>query len=285
MRKKLFSVLAAVFFIAAVAALSYPIISNVLNNRESAVTVESYDTAVERLTKREKESMLKNAEKYNAALSPQDLDDSLNFSPENYDEMLSVTDDGAMCCINIPSLSMYLPVYHGTEVDTLQKGIGHLAGSALPVGGEGTHCVLTGHSGLAENKLFTDITKLEVGDIFYLHTLGETLAYKVGEINTVDPSDKSLLKAEDGEDLCTLVTCTPYGINTHRLLVKGERIDYVPPQDAVTEVPEETHSNFRFFETVCAVLGILFLIGGIAVLLSDKIRGRKVKHEYRHGKR
>ena len=128
--------------------------------------------------------------------------------------------------VEIPKISVNLPIYHGTENDSLERGIGHLLGSSLPVGGESTHSILSGHSGMASQKMFTDLEQLIIGDVFYLHVLDETLAYQVVEINTVLPYDTSLLGIAPGEDLCTLVTCTPYGVNTHRLLVRGSRIPY-----------------------------------------------------------
>ena len=137
--------------------------------------------------------------------------------------------------VEIPKIDVNLPIYHGTSEEVLQRGIGHLIGSSLPIGGEGCHSVLTSHSGLAGARLFSDLDQLMPGDTFFLHVLGETLAYEVTEINAVLPYETDLLLAAPGEDLCTLVTCTPYGVNSHRLLVRGLR---VPNEDVAESVPE-----------------------------------------------
>ena len=148
--------------------------------------------------------------------------------------------------VEIPKISVNLPIYHGTENDSLERGIGHLLGSSLPVGGENTHTILSGHSGMASQKMFTDLEQLTVGDVFYLHVLDETLAYQVVEINTVLPYDTSLLGIAPGEDLCTLVTCTPYGVNTHRLLVRGSRIPYEEAEALAEEITEQApHSTWE----------------------------------------
>lgn len=144
---------------------------------------------------------------------------------EACEELLKTDSSNLISYIEIPSISCYLPIYHGTEEAVLQIGIGHITGTSLPVGGESTHCVLSGHRGLPSAKLFTDIDQLVIGDIFYLHTLDRTLEYEVDQISIVEPTDFSKLQIEEGEDYCTLVTCTPYGINTHRLLVRGHRIE------------------------------------------------------------
>lgn len=142
--------------------------------------------------------------------------------------------------VEIPKIDVNLPVYHGTSEEVLEKGVGHLIGSSLPIGGEGFHSVLTGHSGLAGARLFSDLDQLALGDCFYLHVLGETLAYEVTEINTVLPYETDLLLAESEEDLCTLVTCTPYGVNSHRLLVRGSRVPYEKAVEVETEKPQES---------------------------------------------
>lgn len=147
--------------------------------------------------------------------------------------------DGIMGYVEIPKIRVNLPIYHGTETDSLERGIGHLLGSSLPVGGESTHTILSGHSGMASQKMFTDLGQLAAGDVFYLHVLNETLAYQVVEINTVLPYDTSLLGIVPGEDLCTLVTCTPYGVNTHRLLVRGSRIPYEEAEQLMEETSNE----------------------------------------------
>ena len=175
------------------------------------------------------------AHQYNEMLKPgvqeafsQDL---LQWASEDYAEQLNIAGNGIMGYVVIPNIQVNLPIFHGTADGTLAKGVGHLLGSSLPVGGKGTHTVLTGHSGMASQKMFSNLPGMKVGDVFYLDILGQRLAYEVQEINTVLPYDTSLLEIEPEEDLCTLVTCTPYGVNTHRLLVRGVRIPYEEPAE------------------------------------------------------
>ena len=167
----------------------------------------------------------------------------------------------------IPKISVNLPIYHGTENDSLERGIGHLLGSSLPVGGESTHSILSGHSGMASQKMFTDLEQLIVGDVFYLHILNETLAYQVVEINTVLPYDTSLLGIVPGEDLCTLVTCTPYGVNTHRLLVRGSRVPFEEAAALTEEIqiaePEVSTWEAKYLQGI--LIGILAAAGAILV--------------------
>ena len=167
--------------------------------------------------------------------------------------------------VEIPKISVKLPIYHGTENDSLERGIGHLLGSSLPVGGENTHTILSGHSGMASQKMFTDLEQLTTGDVFYLHVLDETLAYQVVEINTVLPYDTSLLGIAPGEDLCTLVTCTPYGVNTHRLLVRGSRIPYEEAELLMEETASEETTASAWEEKY--LQGVILGIAAALVLI------------------
>ena len=161
--------------------------------------------------------------------------DALLWASEDYKNQLNVTGNSIMGYVHIPSINVHLPIYHGTDTKTLEKGIGHLLGSSLPVGGDTTHSILTAHSGMANQKMFSDLPQLKIGDVFYLEVLGETLAYQVDQIKTVLPYDVTYLGIEEGRDLCTLVTCTPFGVNTHRLLVRGTRIPYEKAEEIVEE--------------------------------------------------
>ena len=161
--------------------------------------------------------------------------DALIKAAESYDTLLNVREDGLMGYVEIPAIGVNLPIYHGTEESTLDRGVGHLLGSSLPVGGTATHCVLTGHSGLAGQKMFSDLNLLKAGDLFFLRVMGETLAYRVTDIYTVLPEDTGKLTIDAGRDLCTLVTCTPYGVNSHRLLLRGERTEY---EEAVSVIED-----------------------------------------------
>ena len=187
---------------------------------------------------------------------------------------------GIMGYVEIPKLGLNLPIYHGTSESVLEQGVGHLVGSSLPIGGEGCHSILTGHSGVAGKKLFSDIDQLREGDVFYLHILDETLAYQVCQINKVLPHETELLAPVSGEDLCTLVTCFPYGVNTHRLLVRGSRIPYEEAVVIETETEDEPVASTwkeQYYTGLLiggSIAGGLVLIG-LVVLIIRRIRRKR----------
>ena len=204
------------------------------------------------------------AQQYNAMLSgaATTTEGGASAPPLAYAQQLTV--GGVMAYVDIPKINVYLPVQHGTDADTLEKSVGHVVGTSLPVGGSSTHAVLSAHSGMASSKLFSDINQLAVGDMFYIHVLGEVLAYKVDAIHTVLPTDTSMLQIADGKDLVTLVTCTPFGVNTHRLLVRGHRIPYTPEQATAATVEKPAASSWtRHYLTGLTIgLGVVAAIGG-----------------------
>ncbi|MGN0332735.1 MAG: class C sortase [Lachnospiraceae bacterium] len=211
-----------------ISLLLYPSISDYWNSFHQSRAIATYMEAVEDMTEEEYEQMRKTAEEYNAKLL--NKADRWRLSEEEekeYKNILNVGGTGIMGYIEIPKIRTQLPIYHGIDESILQIAVGHLEGSSLPVGGESTHCVISGHRGLPSAKLFTDLDQLVEGDIFYLQILDETLAYEVDRILIVEPDDISALEIEEGRDYCTLVTCTPYGVNTHRLLVRGHRTTYM----------------------------------------------------------
>ena len=225
----------------AVTITAYPMIANYVNDRYQSTIRTEYAQEVKAMDDGEIRETRQAAIAYNERLLPIRYDqEALQTAAESYDELLNLHGSGLMGYVEIPKIEVNLPIYHGTSEEVLQKGIGHLVGSSLPVGGEGFHSVLTGHSGLAGKRLFSDLEQLVPGDAFFLHVLGETLAYEVTEINTVLPYETELLLAVPGEDLCTLVTCTPYGVNTHRLLVRGFRVPYGKAMEEALETPKET---------------------------------------------
>ena len=238
MKRKLILILSVLLFMGAVAITAYPMIANYINDKhQSAIRIE-YAQEVEALEDSEIRDARQAAIAYNESLKPIRYDrEALQAAAESYDELLNLHGSGLMGYVEIPKIEVNLPIYHGTSEEVLQKGIGHLLGSSLPIGGEGFHSVLTGHSGLAGKRLFSDLEQLALGDRFYLHVFGETLAYEVTEINRVLPHETELMTAVAGEDLCTLVTCTPYGVNTHRLLVRGSR---APFEKVIEETVTET---------------------------------------------
>ena len=232
-KRTIYLISGAACLVLAAGLILYPILGNALAEKNKSLVMIEYSRAVEEMTDTRVAEMLAAAEAYNAALSPISVSadgayslTGLTSAQKQYDEILAVNESGIMGQLEILELDIRLPIYHGTDGSTLEKGVGHLLGSSFPVGGEGTHAVLTDHSGLSREKMLTDLEKMKVGDRFFLHVLDRTLAYEVRDIFTVLPDDTSHLGIRQDEDMCTLITCTPYGINTHRLLVQGHRVSY-----------------------------------------------------------
>lgn len=216
-------------FLGGVGLLLYPAVSQWVNNNYQSTVCAEYSDVVEELGDEKAEQELKKAEDYNDDLTesvglledPFMQADAVNNG--SYGDILNATDEGVMAYLEIPNINVMLPIYHGVEDGELKKGIGHLPETSLPVGGDSTHCVLAGHSGMSNARLLTDLPKLQKGDVFYIHVYNRTLTYTVDQIKTVLPTNTADLTIEQGEDYVTLVTCTPYGVNTHRLLVRGTR--------------------------------------------------------------
>lgn len=228
-----------------------------MNEKYHSDVETAYTAAIKDTDDAELTTQREAAEQYNAMLSGATITEGgASAPPLAYDEQLAV--GGVMAYVDIPKINVYLPVQHGTGAETLEKSVGHVVGTSLPVGGSSTHAVLSAHSGMASSKLFSDIDQLAVGDVFYIRVLGDTLAYKVDAVHTVLPTDTSRLQIEDGKDLVTLVTCTPFGVNTHRLLVRGHRVPYVPEQEApaAAEKPVASSWTQHWFlsETACLKL-------------------------------
>lgn len=255
--------------------LLYPLMGELVSEKYHSDVEVVYTAAIADTDNAELAEQRRAAEMYNAMLRGEVAVSTGGASapPVDYAEQLTV--GGAMCTIDIPKIGVYLPVRHGTGVETLERTVGHVVGTSLPVGGAGTHAVLSAHSGMASAKLFSDIDQLAEGDTFYIHVLGEVLAYEVDRIATVLPSDTSLLQIEDGQDLVTLVTCTPFGVNTHRLLVRGHRVPYVP--ELVVEngkTPKAASSWTQHYLTGLGIgLGVLASIGGICFFARRRRRG------------
>ena len=229
-------------FLTALGITLYPIISNYVNQKYASKIYTEYEEMIQNVDDTSLKDARRLAEQYNNALAPVSAyeQESLSEASQNYDTLLNMGGNGIMGYVEIPSIQINLPIYHGTDSETLERGIGHLLGSSLPIGGASTHSVLSGHSGLAGQKMFTDLLQVKKGEVFYLHVLGETLAYQVVSLNTVLPYDTSLLGITPDADLCTLITCTPLAVNTHRLLVTGERIPYESAQEIQAEMQQET---------------------------------------------
>lgn len=257
-------ILAAACGVMAAGLLLYPLIGELVSEKYHSDVETTYTAAIEDTDDVELTAQRQAAEQYNAMLSGTTAitEGGASAPPLPYAEQLTV--GGVMCYIDIPKINVYLPVQHGTDAEALERAVGHVVGTSLPVGGSNTHAVLSAHSGMASSKLFSDIDQLEKGDIFYIHVLGEVLAYEVDAINTVLPTDTSLLQIEDGKDLVTLVTCTPFGVNTHRLLVRGHRVPYVPEREAeAAETQKATSSWTQHYLTGLGIgLGAVAVVGG-----------------------
>lgn len=275
MQYKQFVLIPFVLFALAGALLIYPWISIIASTKYHSDVETVYTNAIKDADNAELAEQRRAAEAYNALLRGEAAVSTGGASapPMLYAGQLTV--GGAMCTIDIPKIGVYLPVRHGTGAETLERAVGHVVGTSLPVGWAGTHAVLSAHSGMASAKLFSDIDQLVKGDVFYIHVLGEVLAYEVDQIATVLPSDTSLLQIEDGQDLVTLVTCTPFGVNTHRLLARGHRVPYVP--ELVVEngkTPKAASSWTQRYLTGLGIgLGVLAAAGGGCVFVRRQRRG------------
>ncbi len=272
MKKRLTTILAVLVFITGLSLLLYPTVSNYFNSLHQSKVVSHYSDALEKMDEAQKQAAIDAAVQYNALLVSNDA----RFTPSEeetrlYNSLLNADGTGMMGYITIPEIRCKLAIYHSVDDSVLQVGVGHLEGSSLPVGGSSTHCVISGHRGLPSARLFTDIDRLEKGDLFYLHVYGKVLAYEVDKISVVEPEDYGPLEIEEGKDLCTLLTCTPYGINTQRLMVRGHRV-----VDSLYDESNITSDAARVDTLVVAsCVGVVFLLVGFIVSKIWRLRGRE----------
>ena len=262
MKKKNWSniILIVVFFVG-LSVLLYPTVSDYWNSLHQSRAIATYSDAVEEMDTSDYERMWAEADAYNEKLYESGHGLGLaEDEKEEYESILDVSGTGIMSYIEIPSIKCSLPIYHGTDEAVLQIAVGHIEGSSLPVGGVNTHCVLSGHRGLPSAKLFSDLDKLEEGDLFMIRTLDQTLTYEVNQIRIVLPEEIDDLKIVEGEDLCTLVTCTPYGINTHRLLVRGHRVANQEDAENIRVTAEAMQVDTRIVAAFVAIPILLVLL-------------------------
>ena len=261
MKKKDFSTIALIIvFFVGVSVLLYPTVSDYWNSLHQSQAIATYADSVENMDEQDYEKLWDAAVSYNQKLFQSGHGLGLkDEEKEEYNELLDVSGTGIMSYIEIPKIKCSLPVYHGTDEGVLQIAVGHIEGSSLPVGGLNTHCVLSGHRGLPSAKLFSNLDKLEEGDIFMIRTLDQTLTYEVDQIRIVLPDEVEDLKIEEGKDLCTLVTCTPYGINNHRLLVRGHRVANQEEAEAVRVTADAMLVDNRIV-AMCIAVPVLVLL-------------------------
>ena len=275
-KKRIFDGIRIVVLLFFIGVLLYPTISDYLSRIHSSQVIQSYEKSVIGLDQETKDTMLKDAQTYNSSLiGKEELYDpfmSIEKVDKYYMSLLNSNGDGVMGYIQIPRIDVKLPIYHTTSEKVLQKGVGHLQGTSLPIGGKSTHAALSGHRGLPSSNLFTDLDLLEIGDIFYMEVLGNTSAYQIDQIKTVLPTETQDLEIVDGKDYVTLITCTPYSVNTHRLLVRGIRIDY---QKAIEEQANEVDNGIHVpFE-----IQILFIGFTVIMLMFLLLKVRRKNHE------
>lgn len=269
LKKIYFSILILITLIA-LGFLLYPSFSNYINNKFAVSTISDYTEKINNVKNEEVDDLIKNINKYN--------EDLFNGTAENQlPEYLNIHEGDVLGYIEIPSINIKLPIYYGTSVDILKKGVGVLEGTSLPVGGENTHSVLSAHTGLANQKFFTDIDKLKDGDVFYLHILKKDLAYKVNQIKVVHPDEIDELKISDDKDYVTLLTCYPYGINTERLLVRGERTDLSPSnvEQVQKEISTFNHSNENLILIVIILILVLIIIFLLFLIMKFKGKNKR----------
>lgn len=280
-------IMAFLILLVGVGIFLYPTVSNYFAEKNQVAAINTYDEALLEKSEEEIEEELAKAKEYNENLAGDPVHDpfvpgSGYTLPKNYEDVLNTQGNGMMGYIEIPKIAVKIPIYHTSSEEVLQKGIGHIESTALPIGGAGTHSVLTGHRGLPSAELFTRLDELVPDDMFYIHVLNETLAYKVIDINVVLPDELDNLVAEPGKDYITLVTCTPYGVNTHRMLVKGERTEYDP--DVEAQIKEDSkHSKLKAFlkkyKYYLIGIGIAFGIGSVLYVIALIRRKKKKKEE------
>ena len=280
MKNKLFSIILVVVFLAGLSLLLYPTISNAYNVWLQSKAIAEYSQQASQMDQALYEKEMEKARSYNRDLL--ERQDPYTLTPEvqqQYESILSITSQGIMAYVQIPTIDVTLPIAHGTSEEILKDKIGHLEWSSLPVGGENTHCVISGHRGLPSAELFTNIDHLQLGDKFYIHVLGQSLEYQVCHIAVVEPEDQRLLQVEEGQDLVTLVTCTPYGINSHRLLVRGIRTGVDGEAQAGDVYIKNEISTIDVVVLVAVSLVVVAVVAFLIVLLGSKKKKGGQKNE------
>lgn len=277
MKKKISIFLFVIVFFAGLSLLLYPFVANQWNNYRQSRLVHNYDTMLEEMEPEDFTDEWEKASAFNDRMEENNLyadvfgSEDMKMKDTEYWEVLNVMGDGVMGYLSIPKINIQISIYHGVEDDVLQTGIGHLSGTKLPIGGESTHCVLAAHRGLPSARLFTDVDQLEKGDKFYIHVLDQVLAYEVDQIlPMVEKEDyetlEDALKIEEGKDQVTLFTCTPYGVNSHRLLVRGSRVPYMGEEEIEHSMPQVVVKSVQNYYMLYLILGLIVTVLGILIM-------------------
>lgn len=285
-KEKLTIFLFILMIVVGLGIILYPLISNQLSKMNYQKVIDNYQNTVHQKKNSQNEQFINEARAYNHALTSTNIVDVFqnpkSESSNEYLSILNINNNGMMGYISIPKIDVRIPIYHGTSSDILQKGVGHLEGSSFPVGGENTHAILSAHRGLPSSRLFTDLDQLEEGDVFYIYILDQVFAYQVNQVLVTEPSETDALRIVDGKDYVTLVTCTPYAINTHRLLVRGERIEYNSDTEAQVAV-DKSLSTADIILYVSLFVAIVFIILAIVALIHYKKKKGKNRQEIPNG--
>jgi len=280
MRNRLGTGLVGLILLAGLSLLLYPSVSDWWNALHQSSAIIHYAEEASGMDEAKKKTLWESAVSYNRALAEKTLQWEMTGEERaDYERQLDVTGTGIMGYVEIPQIDCSLPVYHGTDAAVLSTGAGHIEGSSLPVGGENTHAVISGHRGLPSSKLLTDLDQIKTGDVFYLHVLGETLAYEVDQIVTVEPDDFEPLEIQEKKDLCTLVTCTPYGINSHRLLVRGHRV--AVPELPASETMQKMEKSQKALWRLIVKMGLLPVLLIAAIVTGGLIWKKQQNHRKR----
>ena len=290
MKKKISAILFGLLFLVGFGILVYPTVSNQWNTYRQSQLISNYQSVVQDMTPEDFTQEWERAEAFNATITQNNLysdvfgESTTDLQSTEYWKILNEAGDGIMGYLSIPKINIKLAIYHGTADDVLQTGVGHLNGTKLPIGGESTHCVVAAHRGLPSAKLFSNLDKLEEGDIFMIRTLDQTLTYEVDQIRTmVDKDDhetlENALKIEEGKDQVTLFTCTPYGVNSHRLLVRGTRVAYNGEEDKEATISESMVESIKNYYMIYTILGLAVTLLVILLLryLSKKKKNKQPK--------
>lgn len=271
MKKHLSTIIFVIVLFVGLSLLLYPTISDYWNSYHQSKAIASYVDSVENMDEEKLEEMRIAAQEYNRKLlSNNNRFEMTDEEYSEYEKILDVNGTGIMGYVEVPRIDVKIPIYHGTDKEVLQIGVGHIEGTSLPIGGDSTHSAISGHRGLTSSKLFTDIDQLSEGDVFMLYVLGETLTYEVDQIRIVLPDELNDLKIESGEDYCTLITCTPYGVNTHRLLVRGHRIENEKVGGVVVE-------DARQYSVLIEALGVGSFILIVYVIIYRFMKNKVLK--------